>query len=285
MFYISAFIIHQYLGVDNAEAFMSNVNLQAQNPSASLVMQALTASFGSFFLPAFMFSVLAYGNFCQAMKLKSLPPSYLMLLSLLLIFLSGVFASLLVDINKSLPLPDSLQFLKEYQKKYELLLDSLFSGITIQRLLALVLVLAVLPALGEEIFFRGVVQKILSESRLGPHGAIFFTSVAFSAMHFEFENSLAIFFMGLMLGYIFYFTQSLWASIAAHFMNNFIQIIFKYLFVSGYIADDYSDPSGVSLYQTAPAGVLSIFVFWLLYKKRVITENSQSTNSIIHHEA
>lgn len=275
-FFIAAYLVHQYFGVQDTTAFSSDIQLQAANPMASLVMQAIGTGLGAFLLPSVMFSVLTYGSIGKTLKLVWYPTLKQISLTIGIIISSGIFVSLLVDINKLIPLPDSLSMLKDFQQKYDTLLNAFFQDATPMRFAFLTLVLAIMPAIGEELFFRGAVMKVFSETRLGIHGAIFFSALAFALMHFEFYNTLAIFFMGLVLGYIFYFTQSIWASIVAHFINNFTQVLLKYLYSSGALANDVTTQESLPLYETLTAGILATVLLWLLWKNKtpmVIEEN------------
>lgn len=275
MFFAAAYVIHQYFGVQNSEAFSGDLALQASNPMAALVMQAIGTGLGAFLLPSLMFSVLAYGDIGKPLKLNRYPSPTQLALTIGVIIASGIFIALLVDINKLIPLPESLASLKDFQQKYDNLLHAFFTGVTPVRLLLLTLVLAIMPAIGEELFFRGAVMKIFAETRLGIHGAVFFSALAFALMHFEFYNTFAILFMGIMLGYIYVFTQSIWASIAAHFVNNFTQVFLKYLFATGVISTDVTTMEHLPLYQTIGAGAITALLLWLLWKnKTTITEES-----------
>lgn len=267
-FFVAAYLVHQYFGVQDTSAFASDIALQAANPMASLVMQAIGTGLGAFLLPSLMFSVLTYGGISKPLKFIWYPTPKQLMLTIGIILSSGIFVSLLVDINKLIPLPDSLSMLKEFQQKYDTLLNAFFQDSTPMRFAFLTLVLAIMPAIGEELFFRGAVMKVFSETRLGVHGGVFFSALAFALMHFEFYNTLAIFFMGLVLGYIFYFTQSIWASIAAHFINNFTQVLLKYLYSIGAIATDITTQESLPIYQTLSAGLLTIALLWLLWRNK-----------------
>lgn len=279
MFFIAAYIIHQYCGVVDTEAFSSDISIQATYPMASLLMQFIGTGLGAFLLPSLMFSSLTYGSVGKPLKLSYFPTAKQLFITIALIICSGIFIALLVDINKLIPLPESLSSLKDFQQKYDTLLNAFFKDVTPVRFIFIALVLAVMPAIGEELFFRGSVLKILSETRLGIHGAVAFSALAFSLMHFEFYNTLAIFFMGLVLGYIYFFTQSIWACIAAHFINNFLQVLLKYLFTIGVLATDITTNEHLPLYQTITAGILAIGLLWLLWKNKSATIEEEFTNS------
>ena len=86
------------------------------------------------------------------------------------------------------------------------------------------LIMGLLPAICEETQFRGGLQNFLTRWTKRPLLAILIVSVLFSAVHFSFYGFLPRMILGLVLGYIYYYTGSLWLSILAHFFNNAIAV-------------------------------------------------------------
>ena len=91
----------------------------------------------------------------------------------------------------------------------------------------------VLAAFGEELFFRGALQKTLQDWSKNAYVAIGVTAFLFSAIHLQFYGFLPRFLMGILLGYVFYRTGSLWLPIIGHFLFNAIQVSLAYLAVTG----------------------------------------------------
>ena len=87
------------------------------------------------------------------------------------------------------------------------------------------LVMAIIPALGEEFIFRGHLQVQLGRWLKRPEAGIWLAAFLFSAMHLQFEGFLPRFLLGLVLGYFFYWTGNLWIAIWGHFVNNAMQLI------------------------------------------------------------
>lgn len=286
MFMAGAFIVHQYMGVEDSELFIKDIAAQAQNPMAALLLQGLGSGFGAFLLPSIMFAVLAGGNVQHYLKLDRLPDAKQLLLAIGITITAGVFLALLVELNGKIKLPESLKMLETMQEKYEQLIAAFFKDVSFGRYLLLVLVLAVLPALGEEFFFRGLVQRVLTQSALGVHGAIIFTAIAFAVMHFEFYNLFGILWMGILLGYLYHYTQSLWTSIIAHFLNNFLQVTLKYLYEVGLLQIDVMTVETLPLYYTLSAGVLMFVLLWLLNKNKTqaFPEEAVVNTQITTHE-
>lgn len=91
------------------------------------------------------------------------------------------------------------------------------------------LVVAILPAVGEEILFRGIIQKELIHKMKNPHAAILLASIIFSAFHLDFVGFFPKLGIGLILGYAYYITGSIWTPMIIHFINNGMQVVGLYM--------------------------------------------------------
>ena len=91
------------------------------------------------------------------------------------------------------------------------------------------LVMGLLPAVCEETLFRGGLQNFLTRWTKNPWLSIVIVAAIFSAVHFSFYGFLPRFFLGMMLGAVYYYSGSLWVSIFAHFLNNAISITAMYV--------------------------------------------------------
>ena len=139
----------------------------------------------------------------------------------LLIFLSLPVAAWLGGINKAMVLPEFLAGLEQWMKNQEETLAKLtvflttFSGI--DKYLIALLVVALIPAIGEEIIFRGLMQRYFIKIFKNPHVGICLSAFVFSAIHVQFYGFLPRFFLGIVLGYLCYYSKSLSAAIIGHF--------------------------------------------------------------------
>ncbi len=93
-----------------------------------------------------------------------------------------------------------------------------------------ILIMAFLPAVAEEMLFRGGLQNFLTRAIRMPWLSILVVSLLFSLVHFSVYGFLVRFFLGIVLGYIFYYTGNLWLSITAHFFNNALAVTTIFLF-------------------------------------------------------
>lgn len=155
-------------------------------------------------------------------KLKS---SHL-IIGIAFISFSFPLAQLLYGINQAIPMPD---WAFQAERETEKLLFCILQMEHPSELLANLFVIALLPAFGEEVLFRGFIQKRLTQ-HLPAWAAITLTAFLFSAVHFQFEGFLARFLLGGILGFVFYQTQNLWVPIATHLFFNGLQVVVYYFF-------------------------------------------------------
>jgi membrane protease YdiL (CAAX protease family) len=185
-------------------------------------------------------------------------------LAIFAILVSQFFLDFLVSINQAIPLPENLKFIKDSSKKMEQVTNALLSGTSIIQFIANVVVVAFIPAIAEEFFFRGLLLGDLLKGKVHPAIAIIVTGFIFAIGHAYYENTLAIWALGSFLGYLYYVSGSLWLPIAAHFANNFLGVLLKYLVNLGVIGNEMANaktPLYVTFISLAIFGAC-IFLFY-----------------------
>jgi len=188
-------------------------------------------------------------------------------LGILFLYASMPVAQALYWLNKQLPLPDwatQLEDSSAHMIQYLLTMES-----PLEIFLAL-LVVAVLPAIGEELVFRGFLQKQLYKILPSPHLSIIIAALLFSLMHFQFEGFLARAFLGGCLGYLYYWSGSLWLPIIAHFFHNAIQVVaFLYLEDPTQQLESITNVEAPNGYLVLGASLAMIGLVWMLDKQKV----------------
>lgn len=136
------------------------------------------------------------------------------------------------QLNSGLHFPDWLSGIEKWMIKKENeangLIEAIISSDSAWILILNILVIAVLPAVGEELVFRGIFQKIFYKLFKSGHLAIWFTAFVFSTLHFQFYGFIPRLILGLVFGYLFYFSGNLWLPMIAHFVNNAVPTIASY---------------------------------------------------------
>ena len=137
--------------------------------------------------------------------------------------------------NQQMVLPSWLSGLEEWMKNKEAeaewLTKQFMSVTTVSGLLVNLLLMAVLPALSEEITFRGVLQRLLSpkHSTLNSHLSSWLTAIIFSAIHMQFYGFVPRMLMGALFGYMLVWTGSLWVPMLMHFVNNGMAVLLYFM--------------------------------------------------------
>ena len=172
---------------------------------------------------------------------KPAHPWWLLLLGIALMFISLPVTNQLTRWNEAMSFGGVFEKLEEYLKMLEetaaATTEKMLNVDTIGGLLLNLLVIALIPAVGEELTFRGVLQQGLCR-KMNPHAAIILSAAIFSFIHFQFYGFLPRMFLGILLGYMFYITGSIWTSIAMHFVNNGTAVVVYYLNHRGIIEVD-----------------------------------------------
>ena len=193
----------------------------ADNPSLSrylLVVQSVAI----FLLPPFLAAMLiAPRRAAVLLGIRRKPLPMNVLRSLFVVLAAVPFISFAASANALLPLP---QWATDMEAAAAQLTEQLLMAADANDFLLNLLAMALLPAVGEELFFRGYVQRVVQGWIKNPHAAIFAAAVFFSAFHLQFAGFLPRFLLGAVLGYLFYWSGSLWLSVAAHFANNAIAV-------------------------------------------------------------
>ena len=179
---------------------------------------------------------------------------WMLLVGVILMFVSLPLTNILGTWNEKVNFGESLEtLLKMLEDAAGDLTERMLQVDTIWGLLGNLLVIALIPAIGEELTFRGVLQQSLTR-RFNPHLAIWLSAFIFSFIHFQFYGFLPRMFLGLILGYMFYYSGSLWTSILMHFINNGTAVVVAYLDYKGLANVDwehFGSTSNVALLITS----------------------------------
>lgn len=204
------------------------------NPESIRFMKFIQVvnQFALFIFGPIFFAFLVERNWINYFKLNKKPKLNLLLLSSLSIFAILPFVSWIGDINQGMSMPSYLSGLEDWMKSAE---DNasrtMLAFLNVKSIWAMifnVIMIALIPGIGEELLFRGIILKLFKKLTKNTHLAVLFSAILFSALHMQFYGFLPRLGLGLLLGYIFVYTGSLWIPIFIHFLNNAAAIIFVY---------------------------------------------------------
>jgi membrane protease YdiL (CAAX protease family) len=232
--------------------------------AASKLIQIL-GSLGTFILPAFLFSYLFAGDLFSYYGFREKTGAVPLLLVMAMMAAVIPFINYMAEINLKIQFPiESVdRFLRTLEGEAEQVMSAFTSTRTTGGLLVNILMIGVIAAVGEELIFRGLLQRLMVGMLKNIHIAILITSILFSAFHFQFFSFLPRFILGLILGYLMHYGRSIWYPILAHFVNNTMGVIYYYFYARG-SADDMLEEIGTSAMLPITA-VISLLLFSLFF--------------------
>ena len=176
-----------------------------------------------FFFPALILSWLFSNDIRQYLHTEQGFSGGVMMLTILsILFLMPFLNAVVYWTQQTIHFPDIVVRLEEQAQQMTTLTLTTDKYFTF---LINLLIMAVLAAVGEEFLFRGVLQNIFSKVFKNPHAIIWTVGVIFSFVHFQFYGFFARAFLGVYLGYLLYYSKSIWVPVLAHFTQNAISII------------------------------------------------------------
>ena len=209
-----------------------------------------------FILPALCFGMIYYcKSIWRYFEVQRIPNWPSVGLAALLLASAYPLVLLSYELNALIPLSDWMQGMEQNAAE---ILSQLLDMRSVPELLLSLILVAVLPAMGEEFVFRGIVQKQLYERFDNPMKAIWVAAFFFSAVHLQFEGFLPRMLLGAVLGYAYYWTRNLWIPILIHFLNNAIPALALY-----FVDEDITQVNeSRSLVTLAIVTLVSLPILW-----------------------
>lgn len=233
-------------------------------------------SVGLFIIPSIIVAYLLGGNVSTYLQLNRKPVAMSVILALVIIYAASPLINVLGIWNSNMSLPEWMSGIENWMRQNEdaadKLTDLFVQANTVPALLFNVLMIGIIPAIGEELLFRGVIQRIFTEWIKNKHIAIWITAILFSALHMQFYGFIPRALLGAMFGYLLIWSGNLWLPVLAHFINNTTAVIAYYLYNNGNINID-PDSLGVnSEYGMAAIfsviSVVGLFIVFYYFEKR-----------------
>ena len=253
---------------------ISNTDLPSETTIIQLKYLQTAFSIGAFILPTFIISYFITNSTTEYLMFRKVSNWQVFFLSGILIIALVPFVNFLAYWNSSIKLPSSLEHLEQIIKSAEanaIELTSMFLDVdTIWGLICNVIIMAVIPAIGEELLFRGVLQRIITEWTKNVFLGVVISAFLFSLLHFQFYGFFPRFLLGVVMGFLLVWTKNIWIPIFAHFLNNAFAVILNFV---------YRDTSGIDEVENFGAQdetriflMVSIFmtVFLIYYIRKIV---------------
>ncbi len=256
----------QVMGMDYMET-VQGLSDNATTREKNFIKTALCIShFCTFIIPSLAFLWMTYKkDWRRPINLQQAPKLMPSLVGAALLLMAFPLVQFIFSLNKQLPIP-------QWAIDQENLINN-----TIQQLLLVnapaelifnLFTIAVLPAIGEELLFRGIVQQNIEKGTKNPHIAIWLTALIFSFIHFQFQGFFPRVFLGAGLGYLFVWTRNLWIPIIAHLAYNGGQILLQYGHQQGVLGIDLNEVETVPIWLVGISLVGTFGLGWYFYWRR-----------------
>ena len=215
---------------------------------------------------AVAFALLFYDRPLRHLGMKSTERMMIKILASCVILVCLIpMSDWLTRINDALHFPQGLAALEEKMRSMgenmEWVVRDILNREGFGDFLCNILVFALVPAVCEELLFRGALQQLFFRMLRNHHVAIWLTAAVFSLFHGEIFAFLPRFVLGAALGYLFYYGGSIWINSTAHFLNNALAIVLYYLSTKGLVDIQAADSLNAPWYLALGGLVLAVVVF------------------------
>jgi len=249
--------------------------------NALLLTLGVGSAIGLILLPIYYLKFLERKNIGTFFKNES---NWMIMLVALFLAVIGLSMSIspIVEWNANVHFPTWMSGFETWARNYELqgaeTTKLLTSNLSLAEFLFTFIVVAIIPGIGEELVFRGLIQTEFQRALRNPHAAIWITAMLFSAIHVQFFGFLPRMFIGAFLGYLFYWSGNLLVSMIAHFFNNGIQLLGLYLYQKGIITIDLESTESAP-WTIVAIGTVATFLL-LAYLRNYFISRSTSISDI-----
>jgi membrane protease YdiL (CAAX protease family) len=267
-------------------ASLPDLSFDDPNTLNALKILQIMSSVGLFLLPPIFLALTERRKISQFYDWKKPVLPMLGIIFLLMMF-SLPITELSGLINQKMTLPDALKPLEEWMRakedEAEKMVLKLLTMRTTTDFLVNMFMIAVLPAVAEELMFRGGVQRSFLKMFGNPHAAIWITAIIFSAIHVQFFGFIPRLLLGALFGYIYLWTKSLWYPMFAHFLNNGYAVCMALYFQKHNLPLENVEETPAFNWMGYVLGLI-VTVFLLIYLRKQYTENGKQLDQSLHHE-
>ena len=247
--------------------------LEASDPVTAIRISQTLTTIGAFLIPALLFAYCQDRMWFNYNAANRKPPysmtNIVLILSITLLPVVGVLSAFNQNI---MPQEGTVaEFMRDMEEAANHILELVTSQRSTWDLIANLLIFAVLAGVCEEFFFQGALQPLMMKWTKSPHIGILLTALIFSALHFQFYGFIPRFVLGVYLGYLFFWSRSLWLPILAHVLHNALSILMDYTLQGRGIDTDnlqFTDVRGSipTAISCALVSAMAIVYLWRTYR-------------------
>lgn len=251
--------------------------LEASDPVTAIRISQTFVTIGTFLIPSLLFAYCQNRQWFDYNAANRRPPQSMINMVLILSMTLLPVVGMLSSFNQNIMPQEGT--IAEFMRNLEEAANDILKLVTSQRsswdLISNIMVFAVLAGICEEFLFQGALQPLMMKWTKNPHVGILLTAFIFSVLHFQFYGFIPRFMLGVYLGYLFYWSRSLWLSILAHILHNALSILIDFTLQGRGIDTDnmqFTDVHGsipVTIACTL-ASAMAIVYIWRTYKDETV---------------
>ncbi|MEP7268667.1 MAG: type II CAAX endopeptidase family protein [Saprospiraceae bacterium] len=244
---------------------LTDANAMANLPANPMRLIIMVNHLTMFMIPAIAWGIIWYKKeWLKGLSLKKIPKWLYLIVGLVFLLAAYPIVSKSYEINRLWDLPEWMSTAEDQTAE---LLKKLLTMDNPGSLILNLLVIAIIPGIGEELIFRGIIQKEFERHLKNPYVAVILGAIVFSALHFQFAGFLPRMFLGIILGLLFYWTGSLWVSMFVHAFNNGMQVVLAY-FYPAMIDQDLESSVSSTWYMVLISVLVSMAIgYWFIHQK------------------
>jgi membrane protease YdiL (CAAX protease family) len=275
--FAGSFFVFLKLGVsfEAINEIQQNMN---SHPDLLREMQFLQV-LGIFIFPPIICSWLFSDNYREYLKIDNpvhLPVAVWVFISMV-VFIP--FINFTGYLNQQMVFPEALKgletWIKETEESLGQQLEAMLFTHNVWVIIFNIIVICVLTGIGEEFLFRGLLQTLFGRVFKNPHVLVWVIAILFSTVHFQFYGFLPRTLLGVYLGYLMYYTKTIWIPVLAHFTNNFCSLVVFYIFQDSPEKVQQADAIGTGSTAWLAVASLALFAFcFLQIKKQIVRANA-----------
>ena len=206
-------------------------------------------SVGVFIIPSFLLAYIFNENYLDYLKLKKGPHIICIVLSVISIIIAIPVINYISYLNSGIELPESMGILEDkivaMENEANQIMESFLDTISLKGFIVNLIMICILPSIGEELLFRGIFQRLFTEWTRNVHIGVILAAFLFSFIHFQFFGLLPRLLLGIYFGYLLVWSKTIWLPVIAHFTNNTFAVAY-YHFSSSNIGNSKIDNLGTS---------------------------------------
>jgi uncharacterized protein len=261
-------------------------NLSDHHNVLILKFLQIIQTFGLFIIPALILSYFFYGSIKSVFNYGVKPKLISAVVLIVLMIIAIPVLNYIIGLNSHLVFPSYLKGVEKWMKDSEesasKITEAFLNVNTIKGLLFNIFIIGILPSFGEELIFRGIMQKIFIDWTKNTHIGIIISAVIFSAIHLQFYGFIPRFLLGAFFGYLLEWSGTIWLPILAHFVNNAFSVVVSY-FINANILNDSIENVGsdnATFYYAVISFLLTTFLIIVIYKNEKRKKNFSMINGL-----